>query len=428
MREEIYIAIVMFVIAIAGSVWKKNDMKWSVFFMFVASVAGSLTAGMGVRFREIVEGPFGLLDTALSVCTASVFVWLMYSSGSFDMLFNSICKIKNRTLKAFAVLLYIALPAALTGFATSSVLTTGKKVAENLKGRNVDNKKITALVAGGAFIGMIMPPNCIPAMVAANAAGSVLPTPYVGFFLPLLITAVPSYIVYALMFRSSLSSVEGESESDKASWQKFGLGFVFGLVIVLMLVEGLLSSYVYIGGNTLIFTLASIAVIALCKGFGSFKKALDTVSDGLETAVWPVALMLVIGSFVEVSSMSGVRGYFSLKILPYDVPDVMLVMIAIVLVLGAFIGEAIPAFLTTYAVYPISWLANTVVVTGCAVPLACVSLLSCRNGLIEKTAKLLGTDTKYKDVIASMIPALVITVAIGIFWVYCGDNLSVLIL
>ncbi len=74
MREEVIIAIVMFAISVAGSIWKKNDKKWSVIFLIVAAVAGSLVAGMGIRFREIVEGPYALIDSALSVCCASVFV------------------------------------------------------------------------------------------------------------------------------------------------------------------------------------------------------------------------------------------------------------------------------------------------------------------------------------------------------------------
>lgn len=424
MREEIYIAIVMFVVSAAGSIWKKNDKKWGVLFMFLASVAGSLVAGMGIRFREIVEGPFGMLDSALSVCCASVFVWLLYSNGTFDYMYGTISKIKNKTLKAFAVLLFIALPAALTGFVTSSILTTGKIVAEKLKTQNVENRKITTVVAGGAFIGMILPPNCVPAIIAANAAGSVLPTPYVGFFLPLLITAVPSYIVFALINSKTLSSCDVSEQTEK----KICTESILGLVVVLLLVEGLLGSFVYIGGNVLIFTVASILVIIASKGFGSFRKSIDAVTDGLEMCVWTVAFMLVIGSFVEVSSMSGVRGLYSLWILPFKVPNVMLVMIAITLVFGFFLGEPLAAFLITYAVYPISWLANTVVVTGCAAALCIVPVICKRNGLIAETNGIIGTDSKYSDVFKALLPIALITLGIGLVWVYFGDNLSMLIL
>ena len=65
MRNELIVAIVMFLISIGGSIAMKNDKKWSVLFLFLAAIAGSLAAGMGVRFREIVEGPFGFLDSML---------------------------------------------------------------------------------------------------------------------------------------------------------------------------------------------------------------------------------------------------------------------------------------------------------------------------------------------------------------------------
>ena len=173
MRNEIVVALVMFLISIGGSIATRNDKKWSVFFLFVASVAGSLAAGMGIRFREIVEGPFGFLDSMLCVCAASVFVAALDRSGAFEYLFDRIAGVRNSTLKAFGILLLIALPAMLTGFASSSLLTTGKLAKERAKG--VDSKKMHLIVCVGAFIGVILPPNCIRAMIAANGAGSVLP-------------------------------------------------------------------------------------------------------------------------------------------------------------------------------------------------------------------------------------------------------------
>lgn len=424
MREEIIITLVMFIVSAAGSIWKKNDRKWGVLFMFIACIAGSLVAGMGIRFREIVEGPYALLDAALSVCCASIFVWLFYCAGCFENIFNSIAKIKNNVVKAFAVLLFIAMPAALTGFAAASVLTTGKIVADALKAKKTENKKITVVVAGGAFIGMVMPPNCVPAMIAANAAGSVLPTPFVGFFLPLLLTALPLYIVFALVNKDVLASVVGQENKEK----KTLFNVLFAVVIALTLVEGFLGSFIYIGGNVLFFTVASIILIVLAKGFGSFKQTVENVTNGLDMAVWTVALMFVVGAFCEVSSMSGVRGLYSLWILPYKVPNVMLVMIAIALVFGYFLNEPLAAFLITYAVYPISWLANTVVVTGCAAALCIVPMICKRGGLIQTTGEMLDTKSTYKEVFPSLLPLAIITVAIGLVWVYFGDNLSMLIL
>ena len=128
MRNEIVVAIVMFLISIGGSIATRNDKKWSVFFLFVASVAGSLAAGMGIRFREIVEGPFGFLDSMLCVCAASVLVSVLDRSGAFVLLYSRISKVKCGILRSFFVLFFIALPAMLTGFASASLLTTGKIV------------------------------------------------------------------------------------------------------------------------------------------------------------------------------------------------------------------------------------------------------------------------------------------------------------
>ena len=171
MREEIYVALVMFVISIGGSIATKNNKKWSVFFLFLASVAGSLTAGMGIRFREIVEGPFGFLDSLLCVFSATLLVACLNKSGAFELLLTKISKIKGSVLKAFAVLFLVALPSMLCGFASASILTTGKLVGKAME----DKKKASIIVIVGSFLGVILPPNCLPAIIAANGAGSVLP-------------------------------------------------------------------------------------------------------------------------------------------------------------------------------------------------------------------------------------------------------------
>ncbi|MCQ2419568.1 MAG: TRAP transporter large permease subunit, partial [Clostridia bacterium] len=215
MREEILIAIVMLGISIIGSVITRNDKKWSVAFLLLAAVAGSLTAGMGVRFREIVEGPFGFLDSALCICAAAVFVGILNHAGAFDALLDAISRLRCKTAKALLVLLVIALPAMLTGLASVSVLTTGTLVGKRMKQQGVSNEKSVAIVVVGSFLGMILPPNCLPAMIAANGAGSVLPTPYVGFFVPLALMGIPSLILFACMNRNALALEPAEAKDKK---------------------------------------------------------------------------------------------------------------------------------------------------------------------------------------------------------------------
>ena len=163
MREELVILIVMLGISAAGFIATKNDKKYAVAVLLAAAVAGSLAAGMGVRFREIVEGPFGFLDAALSVVCAAVFVRVLEKTGAFDTLLEKILGMKNRTLKALCMALLIALPGMLTGFATASVLTTGTLVGRRMKDAGVAQDKIARTVVIGAFLGMMLPPNCMSA-------------------------------------------------------------------------------------------------------------------------------------------------------------------------------------------------------------------------------------------------------------------------
>lgn len=419
MRNEIVVALVMLLISIGGSIATRNDRKWSVFFLFLASVAGSLAAGMGIRFREIVEGPFGFLDSMLCVCAASVLVAVLERSGAFGYLADRVFSIRSRTLRAFGVLFLIALPSMLTGFAGSSLLTTGRLFRERVQG--ADPKKVHLTVCVGAFIGVILPPNCIPAMIAANGAGSVLPTPYAGFFLPLLVIGLPAFIVYALMRRDILASVEVKEKSGSGS--ALVSLIVLAVAGIAVLFDGVLPNVLYLGGNTLVFFVSSIIVIAVCKGFGGFKTVFDTVSDGLMKAVVPMAVVFSLGSFIEVSSMTGVRGLYSMWILPYNVVPVMLVLMAAALVIGYFFSTPVPAFLITYAVFPIGWLANTVPVAGLGAALAVVALIT-RNGGIVNCRE---NGLRSSDVLREVWLPVVLVLAVGTAFVVFGDSLTFLV-
>ena len=416
MRNELIVAIVMFLISIGGSIAMKNDKKWSVLFLFLAAVTGSLTAGMGVRFREIVEGPFGFLDSMLCVCAASVLVAVLDRSGAFVLLYSKISKIRCGVLRAFMILFFIALPAMLTGFASASLLTTGKLIKNLLEKQG--EKKASVIVAVGAFLGVILPPNCIPAMIAANGAGSVLPTPYSGFFLPLLVVGLPAFIAYGIMEYKALSSLEEADVQDKGAMSAL---VVLILVLVAVLIEGVLSSLLWLGGNTLVFFVAAILILALSRFYGSARETLETVSQGLTRAVVPMAIVFALGSFIEVSSMTGFRGLYSYWILGYSTTGVMLVLMAASLIIGYFFSIPIPAFLITYAVFPIGWQANTVIVTGCSVVLAVVGLITRKGGIIE------DDGLKHTEVLKNVCVPAVLVLVMGVLLVIFGDKLEFLI-
>ena len=418
MREEVIVLCVMASIVLIGSVITKNRREWSVVFLLLASVAGSLVSGMGIRVREIVEGPFGFLDAALSITAATLFVFLLYKAGGLDSIYSHISKVKNRVVKALLTLFFIAFPSSLTGFPLASVMTSGVIVSKAMKESGVEKKKITEIVAVGSIIGMIMPPNSIPAIIASNGAGSVLPTPYNGFFAPLLALSVPVFLFYGFINIKTLS--KGKSEiTEKGSLYLL----VTLVVIVAVIFDGLCGSICYIGGNTLYFFLASIALIVIKKGFGGARKCIDAFASSLMEAVVPVAFLFALGSFIEVSSMTGVRGLYSLRILPYDTKLVIVFMMALSTLIGIFFSDAIPAFLITYAVFPIGWRCSPVVVSGVSMALAVIPLIALRSSIYEETAFLIeGDRIKGKGRVKSMLTLLIPIVVLGIFFVFFGDS------
>lgn len=417
MREEVLIALVMSLILLVGNYFTKNDKRAAAIFLVVASIVGSLVAKMGIRFREIVEGPFAFLDSALLMVCGSIFFFLIYQYGILKLILNKVLSFKNKFLRSILLVCFIAFPAMLSGFAGLSIATSGRLVEPLFK----DKKKATSIIAISSLIGMILPPSSLPVMIASNGAGSVLPTPYVGYALPLFILGFPALILHSILSMKEISSIPTMEKQKLSNVEKINLNIV-RIMIIILLIDGLLASYVYLGGITLWFFVFSIILVLLNKG------KLSDVSEGLLGCTGAVGFMLATGCFIEITSMTGVQGYYSMLILPYKVENVMLVLMGVLLIIGAFFGEALPGVIAAYAVFPIGWLANNVIVTGISSALALVSILMVRGGIIQRTIKRTNAPVKYKDIIVSCIPVCSLILLTGVLFVIFGDKLTGLIL
>ena len=423
MREEYLLALLMLGLVAVVEICTRNHPKWWAPALLLAAVAGSLVAGMGLRFREIVEGPFGFLDALLPCVVAMIFLRVLKDGGAWDRLFARL-QGKSPLLTSFGMLLFLALPGMLTGFAAASVLMSAKPVYDLLMKKGASKAKAVGFIAVGAFLGMMLPPNCAPAIVASNGAGSVLPTPYVGFFLPLLVLSGPAFLLFGLLSAPLFKGPASDAEKEKL------LPLLpLAIVLALVLVDGLLGSYVYVGGQALIFLVGVVLAFLLPTERRGPKAAFDTLIQGVTDIAVPVAAVFALGSFIEVSSMNGIRGIFSYHILPYSVTAVMLVLMAISVVLGFFLSAPLPAFLITYAVFPIGWLANTVIVTGCAAAVGVALLIACRGGVISRVKEELGVeDVSYGEAVEQLLLPALLVLIMGIVMVVFGDKMTGIIL
>ena len=423
MREEYLLALLMLGVVAVGEIITRNHPKWWAPALLLAAVAGSLAAGMGLRFREIVEGPFGFLDALLPCVVGMIFLRVLKDNGAWDGLLSRLLG-GSPILSSFGALLFVALPGMLTGFAAASVLMSAKPVYSYLRSRGADKAKAVGFIAVGAFLGMMLPPNCAPAIVASNGAGSVLPTPYVGFFLPLLVLSGPAFLLFGLLSAPLFKGPASDAEKEKL------LPLLpLAIVLALVLVDGLLGSYVYVGGQALIFLVGVVLAFLLPTERRGPKAAFDTLIQGVTDIAVPVAAVFALGSFIEVSSMNGIRGIFSYHILPYSVTAVMLVLMAISVVLGFVLSAPLPAFLITYAVFPIGWLANTVIVTGCAAAVGVALLIACRGGVISRVKEELGVeDVSYGQTVKQLLLPALLVLIMGVVMVVFGDKMTGIIL
>ena len=423
MREEYLLALLMLGLVAAVEICTRNHPKWWAPALLLAAVAGSLVAGMGLRFREIVEGPFGFLDALLPCVVAMIFLRVLKDGGAWDRLFARL-QGKSPLLTSFGMLLFLALPGMLTGFAAASVLMSAKPVYDLLMKKGAPKAKAVGFIAVGAFLGMMLPPNCAPAIVASNGAGSVLPTPYVGFFLPLLVLSGPAFLLFGLLSAPLFKGPASDAEKEKL------LPLLpLAIVLALVLVDGLLGSYVYVGGQALLFLVGVVLAFLFPAERRGAKAAFDTLIQGVTDIAVPVAAVFALGSFIEVSSMNGIRGIFSYHILPYSVTAVMLVLMAISVVAGFFMSEPLPAFLITYAVFPIGWLANTVIVTGCAAAVGVALLIACRGGVISRVKEELGVeDVSYGQTVKQLLLPALLVLIMGVVMVVFGDKMTGIIL
>ena len=434
MREEYILAIVMLGLVALVLAFTKNDRKWWTPALLLAAVAGSLAAGMGLRFREIVEGSFGFLDALLPVVMAALFLRMLKDNGAWDLLFDKLAG-RSPLGASFGLLFYLALPGMLTGCASMGVLMSAVPVYDYLQKKNVPKSNAVSFIAAGSFLGMMLPPNCLPAIIAANGAGSVLPTPYVGFFLPLLVLSAPAFLLCGLLFAGLFKDEPAAAPAAEKKASLLPL-FPLGLVLLLVLIDGLLGSYLYIGGNVAIndWVLRHGGMHMDYNGrlaiTGTVNNhVLSSLMQGITDCALPVAAVFALGSFIEVSSMNGIRGVYSLLILPYSTTAVMLALMALSLLVGFFFSAPLPAFFIAYAVFPIGWLANTVTVTGCAAAIGLAWLIACRGGLVSLVRDELSLpEVSYKETVPGLLLAGLPVLLMAVLLVVFGDSMTGLIL
>lgn len=434
MTEVLIILAVTLAIMIAASLFFKNDEARVAPAFVIAAVAATLIAGMGIRVREMVEGPFTYLDTIMAVLTAVLFVTILYDNGTFQYIFSKILGKKHSTLvNSYLMLLLVALPGMLTGTATASVITTGALVGVCLVKKGVSKAKAVEFIAVGSVLGMLLPPLNLPTMLVSTSRGGSFPGTFVGYALLLLVLGVPAFLIYGFLASKRIfGAVSNTALTEQPAAGKPLCLIPLATVIVLLIANDFLAGIVPFLGYPLIYTIGFVlAALLPAQKTNAFTSACKGVSS-----IAPVlAAAAAAGMMLEIFTLTGVSGTLTLSLINMNGPLLVLVMVLVTMLCGLFFGT--PLAMTVSVLF--SYIVGTVFYTTVAqeaVPLAALSvglvlatLLPLRGGVIQKATDAIGCEAvDIKQVLTGAVVPVAVVLVLGTVFGFASKALAFLII
>ena len=308
MDYELLILVVMVAVFAGGFFFLKLPVALG---LVAASLAGTLVAGEGIPLRQLVEGMFSFFDLILVIAAAMVFMKVLEHSGLLDTIGRQVTESCYRwpSLLLMVLMLLIMFPGAITGACATGIFTTGALVAPVMMHIGIPRVQTAAIIAMGSLLGMIAPPVSIPAMIIAEG----LDMPYVGFFWPLFVLTVPVGMItgWAMGRRHINQKIDIASLSASmppSVYGTYGWRIYLPLIVLFVLMVAPKVAPAYIVDPGLAFTFVVATVVGLWTG-----KRIDlpgAVKAGMKEAIPIMGILLGVGMFIQVMTLTGARGYF----------------------------------------------------------------------------------------------------------------------
>ncbi|MBD9276109.1 TRAP transporter large permease subunit [Clostridium sp.] len=276
--------------------------------MMLAAIGGCLVGGKGIPIRHLVEGTFSYVDTILVISTAMVFMKVIEESGALDALSTVIIKKfhKHPAILLILIMIVIMFPGMITGSSTAAVLSAGSIMAPVLLLMGIDAVSTAAIIAMGGLMGMVAPPVNLPAMII----GGGIDVPFVGFGLPLLLLTVPVAIFSALFLglkqAKNMDYAKVEPQLNTELSEKYGIRLYIPLLVLIVLMA-LTKIFKVIPdiGMPLMFIISAVVGMFTGRKFNIVK----TVSEAVHTSLPVMGILMGVGMFIQVMTLTGVRGF-----------------------------------------------------------------------------------------------------------------------
>lgn len=302
--------------------------------MALSAISATLIAGEGIPLRHLVEGMFGYLDTILVIATAMIFMKTIQEIGTLNGLSAAILKKFHKIPWLMLIFLMIVamFPGMITGSSTASVLTAGSIVAPILMIIGIPVVETATIIAIGGILGMIAPPVNVPAMII----GGGIDMPYVGFTIPLLLLTIP-VAIFTILFLGlkhvkNINYEEVKGKIDISEIEKHGIKlYIPVILIVVLMILGKLMPSAFNLGLPLIFIISAVVGLFCGKKVNFIKVSKDAIKQTLPV----LGILMGVGMFIQVMTMTGVRGFIVVNSLSLPPAMIYLTMAVTIPLFGA---------------------------------------------------------------------------------------------
>lgn len=418
MNEAMIILLITIVGVILASVLlKKEYVGYIPILLIIVSLMLPIFFGMGIRIREIVEGPFAYYDILLSVICANLFIYSLYRNGTLEkLLLNTYNSNDTPLSKSIKTSIFVGLPAMLTGLASTSILTTGK-IFKNIDKSDTNFADKTKFINMASFIGLIAPPFCLPAMIIVVSRSGSYPTSFEGYFIPMLLLSIPAILLHGFKNRKLFE----KEISERTSKVPYGTKLMYIpliVVLVLILAHNFLYKFVPFLGYPLIYILGLFLSIV----FAPRKiNVVDVLLESITKISMPLSYFIAMGSLLEIITMLGVTGTLSTILAETNMTLLGIILLIITLSSGLIFGYPLGFFiglLASYIIGAVSW-------TGIAIPLLGIGIISC---IPQYSTLIINDYTKDNRFTTSFSPIIIFTFLICLIFIIFGSNLEMLMI
>ncbi|MBN2226158.1 MAG: TRAP transporter large permease [candidate division Zixibacteria bacterium] len=390
--------------------------------LMLAAVVGALVGGEGIPVRHLVEGGFGFLEAILIIATAMIFMKVVSATGALGTISYGMIKSLYRwpTLLMIVIVIFVMFPGMLTGLSSACILTTGALVVPGLLAMGMSRLAVGSLIAMAAVFGEVAPPICIPVMLI----GGGVDMPYIGFGKPLFIAAFPAAIFTAVYYRIRyLDSFDIEQvlpRLNKPVYDRHGIKLFIPLVFVIgyLVLEQTLPQYMPHLGVPLIFMIGALL------GFGTGEKFdfLKVSRAALRDAMPVMAILVGVGMFLQILTLTGVRGYLATSAL--YLPEELKYLAALIM---PFFGSAYAS--ASVIGVPLVYVfigKNSIVITAALALMAAMGdLMPPPSLLCAYAGQMVGEKNHFKILRNSIIP-IGAAMVIGVLIILYAEELAAL--